>query len=87
MLCGGNPRDSTGTPDSASFACPGSRRRSWKILLAWLAKIALWWVWRPQHRQLHELDDRLLADIGMSRTAAKEVRRSELYQNAWRDSR
>ena len=86
MPCGSTPRDSTNTPDAASPACPDSRR-SWKILLAWLAKIALWWVWRPEHRQLHELDDHLLADIGMSRTTAEEVRRSELYQSAWRDSK
>ena len=86
MPCGSTILSSTDTLDAATPARPDSRR-SWKTLLGWLAGIALWWVWRPQHRQLHELDDRLLADIGMSRTAAKEVRRSELYQNAWRDSR
>jgi hypothetical protein len=42
---------------------------------------------RHQYGQLLELDDRLLADIGVSRTAAKEARRSPLYLIAWRDSR
>src|SRR3954469_17675395 len=36
---------------------------------------------------LLELDDRLLADIGISRTTVEEVRRSALYLAAWRDSR
>jgi uncharacterized protein YjiS (DUF1127 family) len=86
MPCGSTPRNSSSTPDAASPTRP-DLTGSCKILLAWLAKIALWWVWRPQHRQLHDLDDWLLADIGMSRTGANEVRRSELYQSAWRDSR
>ena len=86
MPCGSTTRISTNTLDAASPAHPDCRRY-WRRPLTWLAKMALWWVWRPQHRQLHELDDHLLADIGMSRTTAKEVRRSELYQSAWRDSR
>jgi uncharacterized protein YjiS (DUF1127 family) len=86
MPCGSKTRISANALDAASPAYPDSRR-SWKILLAWLARIVLWWVWRSQHRQLHELDDHLLADIGMSRTDAKEVRRSEAYQSAWRDSK
>jgi uncharacterized protein YjiS (DUF1127 family) len=45
------------------------------------------WDRRYQYRQLLELDDRLLADIGVSRTAAREARRSSLYLLAWRDSR
>ena len=44
-------------------------------------------VWRPRHRQIHELDDHLLSDIGMSRTLAEEARGAELYQSAWRDSK
>jgi uncharacterized protein YjiS (DUF1127 family) len=60
---------------------------SWKIPLAWLAGIALGWERRYQYRQLLELDERLLADIGLSRTAVEEVRRSPLYLIAWRDSR
>ena len=86
MPCGSTPRNSTNTPDAASPTHQNSRR-FWRSALAWLAKIALWWVWRPQYRQVHELDDHLLTDIGMSRTDAEEVRRSEYYQSAWRDSK
>jgi uncharacterized protein YjiS (DUF1127 family) len=60
---------------------------SWKIPLAWLAGIATRWERRRQYRQLLELDDRLLADIGLSRTIVREVRSSPLYIIAWRDSR
>ncbi|MDP3074899.1 MAG: DUF1127 domain-containing protein [Bradyrhizobium sp.] len=45
------------------------------------------WERRSQYKQLLELDDRLLADMGISRTAVEEVRRSPLYLVAWRDSR
>jgi uncharacterized protein YjiS (DUF1127 family) len=54
---------------------------------AWLDGIASRWERRRQYGQLLELDDRMLADIGLSRTIAKEVRRSPLYIIAWRDSR
>ena len=60
---------------------------SWKIPFAWLVGIALCWERQYQYRELLELDDRLLADIGISRTAVEEVRRSSLYERAWRDSR
>ncbi|WP_245283593.1 DUF1127 domain-containing protein [Bradyrhizobium sp. URHD0069] len=40
-----------------------------------------------QGGELLQLDNRLLADIGVSRTAVEEVRRSPLYLIAWRDSR
>jgi uncharacterized protein YjiS (DUF1127 family) len=87
MSCGST---STNTLDAASPSVP-DRRWSWKIPLAWLAGIALGWGRRYQRRQLldelDELDDRLLADIGLSRTAVEEVRRSHLYLIAWRDSR
>ena len=86
MSCGSTPCNSTNTLDAASPSFP-DLRWSWKIPLASLAGIALWWERRRQYRQLLELDDRLLADIGLSRTAAQEVRRSPLYLLAWRDSR
>jgi uncharacterized protein YjiS (DUF1127 family) len=60
---------------------------SWKIPLASLAGIALWLERRDQYSELLELDDRLLADIGLSRTDVEDVRRSALYLTAWRDSR
>ena len=86
MSCGSTTCNSTNTLGAASPSFP-DLRWSWKILLAWLAGIALGWERRYQRRQLLEkLDDHLLADIGLSRTA-EEVRRSPLYLIAWRDSR
>jgi uncharacterized protein YjiS (DUF1127 family) len=52
-----------------------------------LAGIALAWKRRSQYRELLELDDRLLADIGISRTVVEEIRESPLYERAWRDSK
>ena len=86
MPCGSTTCNSTNTLDAASPSFP-DLGWSWKILLAWLAGIALGWDRRYQYRQLLELDDRLLADIGLSRTAAREARRSSFYLLAWRDSR
>ena len=77
MSCGSTTSNSTYTidPPSPSFA----DLRWWKIPLAWLAGIALAWERRCQYKQLLELDDRLLADIGISKTTVEEVRRSPLY--------
>ena len=90
MPCGSTICISTNTLDAASPSFPDIGW-SWRIPLAWLAGIARGWARRHQYRQLLELDDRLLADIGLSRTAAKtaakEARRSSLYLLAWRDSR
>jgi uncharacterized protein YjiS (DUF1127 family) len=86
MSCGSTPCNSTNTLDAASPSVP-DLRWSWKIPLAWLAGIARGLERQHQYRQLLELDDRLLADIGVSRTAVEEVRRSHLYLIAWRDSR
>jgi uncharacterized protein YjiS (DUF1127 family) len=43
---------------------------SWKIPLSWLARMALACEQRHQRRQLLELNDQLLADIGISRQDA-----------------
>jgi uncharacterized protein YjiS (DUF1127 family) len=86
MSCGSTTCNSTNTLGAASPSFP-DLRWSWKIPLAWLTGIALGWERRCQYRQLLELDDRLLADMGLSRTAVEEVRRSSLYMIAWRDSR
>ena len=85
MSCGSTTSNSTYIIDAPShaFLAPGW----WTIPLAWLAEIALGWERRYQYRQLLELDDRLLADMGLARTAVEEVRRSPLYLIAWRDSR
>jgi uncharacterized protein YjiS (DUF1127 family) len=86
MPCGSTTCNSTNTIGAASPSFP-DLEWSWKIPLAWLAGIAPGWERRCQYRELVELDDRLLADIGLSRTAAEEARRSALYMLAWRDSR
>ena len=86
MSCGSTTCNSTGTLGAAYPSFPGLGW-SWKIPLAWLAGIALGWERRHQYGQLLELDERLLADIGVSREAVEEVRRSYLYMIAWRDSR
>ena len=84
MSCGSTTCKSTNNLDAAPTSFP-DLSWFWKIPLAWLA--GLRWERQYQHRQLFELDDRLLADIGLSRTAVEEVRRSSLYLIAWRDSR
>jgi len=86
MSCGSTICNSTNNLEAASPLSP-DLRWFWKIPLAWLAGIAQGWERRYQCRQLLELDDHLLADIGLSRTAVEEVRRSPLYMIAWRDSR
>ena len=86
MSCGSTTCIPTNTLDAASPSFP-DLGWSWKIPLAWLDGLALRWERRRQYRQLLELDDRLLADMGLSRTIIKEVRTSPLYIIAWRDSR
>ena len=86
MSCGSTIGNSTNTLDATS---PSTRDVGWlwKIPLGWLDGIALGWERRRQYRELLELDDRMLRDIGVSRTNLDEVRRSHLYMLAWRDSR
>ena len=86
MPCGSVIDNSIDTLDATSAPFPAFRW-SWKMLFAWLIRIAVWWDRRDQYRQLLELDDRLLADIGVSRADVEEVRSSPLYLDAWRDSR
>ncbi|WP_349628798.1 DUF1127 domain-containing protein [Bradyrhizobium sp. AUGA SZCCT0177] len=86
MPCGSTTGNSTNTVGSASTSFPDVGW-SWKIPLVWLDAIAMRLERRRQHKQLLELDDHLLADIGMSRTTVEELRRSQLYMMAWRDSR
>jgi uncharacterized protein YjiS (DUF1127 family) len=86
MSCGSTTCKSTNTLDAASPTFPDIKCY-WKIPLAWLVGIVLWWDRRRQYRELLELDDHLLADIGVPRTTVEEVRRSSLYARAWRDSR
>jgi uncharacterized protein YjiS (DUF1127 family) len=86
MSCGSTTCNSTNTLGAASRSFP-DLRWYWKIPLAWLNAVAQGLERRHQYRQLHELDERLLADIGVSRNTVEEVRRSHLYMIAWRDSR
>jgi uncharacterized protein YjiS (DUF1127 family) len=86
MPCGSTTSNSGTTLDTTSPSFP-DLGWSWKIPIAWLTGIALWLDRRYEYRQLLELDDHLLADIGLSRTDVEEVRRSHLYLTAWRDSR
>jgi uncharacterized protein YjiS (DUF1127 family) len=86
MSCGSTTCSSTNILDAATLSFP-DQRRSWKIPFAWLVGTARWWGRRSQYRELLKLDDRLLADIGMSRTVVEEMRESSLYERAWRDSK
>ena len=85
MSCGSTTSNSTYDIHAPARSSPD--HRWWKIPLAWLVAIVPAWERRCQYRQLLELDDRLLADMGISRTTVEEVRRSALYLIAWRDSR
>lgn len=82
MSCG-NP---TNTPDIVRPFFPGFSWL-WKTPFAWLVGLVLEWERQRQYRQLLELDDRLLADLGITRTAVEEARRSALYVIAWCHSR
>lgn len=86
MSCGSTACNSTNPLHATSPSFP-DLGWSWKIPLAWLTGITLRWERRYQYGQLLELDDRLLADIGVSRMTVAEARRSPLYLIAWRDSR
>ena len=86
MSCSTTTRSSIDTSHTAFPNFPDIRW-FWKIPLALLAGIALGLERRRQYRDLLELDDYLLDDIGVSRTTVEQVRRTSLYQDAWRDSR
>ena len=77
MSCGSTTCTSTNYPETAAtFPAP---RRSRKIPLAWLNRIALAWALRRRRRQLLELNDHLLADIGVSREQAAD----EAFKSSW----
>ena len=78
MSCASASSVSANDSQPALSSMPGRGRR-WKIPPSWRAGIALRCQRRRQHRQLLELDDRLLADIGMSRQEAVE----EALKSSW----
>ena len=86
MSCGSIIANSTNNLEAASVSFP-DLRWSWHSPLAWLTGIALAWERRLEYWELLQLDDRLLADIGLSRSDVEQVRRSPLYLTAWPDSR
>jgi uncharacterized protein YjiS (DUF1127 family) len=69
MSCGSTACTRYGIPASKPF--PGLKWL-WQGPSVWLAKISRGRERRHQRRQLLELDDRLLADIGLSREQAAE---------------
>jgi len=83
MSSGSTIRNPTNNLATASFP---DLRWSGHSPLAWLIEVALTWERRHQYGELLELNDHLLADIGLSREDV-EVRRSPLYLLAWRDCR
>ncbi|WP_375787740.1 DUF1127 domain-containing protein [Bradyrhizobium sp. Pha-3] len=87
MPCGGTINNSTNTLDAAASASFPAFRGPRRTPAAWLAGLVLWLERQHQYRELLELDDWLLADIGVSKADVEEVRRSPLYLDAWRDSR
>lgn len=86
MPCGSPNCTSSLALDAAVLSFPDIRSY-WKTPLAWLVAIARWWERRFQYRQLLELDDRMLDDVGMSRTSIEEMRGASLYERAWQENR
>jgi|GEM_PF-3141096 len=86
MTCSSATRGPTNTSHAIVSAVPNPRGFR-KFVLAPLVGMVLWLERRRQYGELLELDDRLLADLGLSKTVVEEVRRSSLYLDAWRDSR
>ena len=72
MSCGSANCASANDIQAALSSFP-DRGRFWQIPFSWLAGIALRYERRRQYTQLLELDDRLLADIGLSRPDADEA--------------
>lgn len=61
----------------------------WQIPLSWLSGMAAWSERRSRYRELRELDDRLLADIGLSRHQVGEdpLRASRTFLTMWQADR
>ena len=61
----------------------------WQIPLSRLSGVAAWIERRSRYRELRELDDRLLADIGLSRHQVGEdpLRASRTFLTMWQADR
>jgi len=61
----------------------------WQIPLSWLSGVAAWIERRSRYRELRDLDDRLLADIGLSRHQVGEdpLRASRTFLTMWQADR
>ena len=61
----------------------------WQIPLSWLSGMAAWIERRSRYRELRELDDRLLADIGLSRHQVGEdpLRSARMCLTMWHADR
>jgi uncharacterized protein YjiS (DUF1127 family) len=78
MSCGSPISTSTNYIETAPRSFP-NLGWFWQIPLAWLTRIALAYERRHQHGQLLELDDHLLADIGISRQQAVEEAQKSIW--------
>jgi uncharacterized protein YjiS (DUF1127 family) len=82
MSCGSTTRISIISPQSASLP---QLRWPWQFALEWLTKITQYYERSSQYRELLELDDRLLADIGLSRhqIGADALKSSQTFLTMW----
>jgi uncharacterized protein YjiS (DUF1127 family) len=78
MSCGSTNRISINETNQPSFPDLGWL---WRAPLAWLGRVFLAGWRRRQYADLLDLDDRLLADIGISRQQAVE----EGLKSSWMD--
>jgi uncharacterized protein YjiS (DUF1127 family) len=82
MSYGSATRTSIISPQSASLP---HIRRPWQFALEWLTEITQYYERSSQYRELLELDDRLLADIGLSRyqIGAEALKSSRTLLTMW----
>jgi hypothetical protein len=73
MSCASTVCNSAYAIEATSLSLPSLKW--WNHPFAWLLGMTLAWERRCQYKQLLELDDRLLAGIGVSRTTIEELHR------------
>ena len=82
MSCGSTACTSSNYIQMSSPLVSG-RAWSWRFAFGWLDRMALVLKKRHQRRELVRLDDRMLADIGVSRPQAIEEALASLRLTAW----